>query len=119
VPDTEEIDGDTYVSPRYLAGSTCDADPALEPLLALGFDLHHDNLAIMWNRGCQELFSDIEVLRRGRGQPRSPLGSGPNRDKQPYPARPAARRGEGLDGSPAADAAATSETHHGNKEDPR
>ena len=45
MPNTEENDGDVYVSPRYLAGSTCDADPALEPLLALGFDLHHDNLA--------------------------------------------------------------------------
>lgn len=44
MPDTEEIDGDVCVSPRYLAGSTAVADPALEPLLALGFDLHHDDL---------------------------------------------------------------------------
>ncbi|KMS67730.1 hypothetical protein ACM01_41670 [Streptomyces viridochromogenes] len=44
MPDTEEIDGDVYVSPRYLAGSTAIGDPALEPLLALGFDLRHDDL---------------------------------------------------------------------------
>ncbi|MFF9040490.1 DUF317 domain-containing protein [Streptomyces sp. NPDC014892] len=44
MPDTEEIDGDVYVSPRYLAGSTAVGDPALEPLLALGFDLRHDDL---------------------------------------------------------------------------
>ncbi|WP_030661532.1 DUF317 domain-containing protein [Streptomyces cellulosae] len=44
MPDTEEIDGDVYVSPRYLAGSTYIGDPALEPLLALGFDLHNDDL---------------------------------------------------------------------------
>ncbi|MFF4363452.1 DUF317 domain-containing protein [Streptomyces sp. NPDC001604] len=44
MPNTEEIDGDVYVSPRYLAGSTWTGDPALEPLLALGFDLRHDEL---------------------------------------------------------------------------
>ena len=44
MPDTEEIDGDVYVSPRYLAGSTYIGDPALESLLALGFDLHNDDL---------------------------------------------------------------------------
>ncbi|MCL6739437.1 DUF317 domain-containing protein [Streptomyces neyagawaensis] len=44
MPDTEEIDGDVYVSPRYLAGSTAIGDPGLEPLLALGWDLHHDDL---------------------------------------------------------------------------
>ncbi|WP_371551482.1 DUF317 domain-containing protein [Streptomyces sp. NBC_00554] len=44
VPDTEEIDGDVYVSPRPLAGSTFTGDPALKPLLALGFDLRHDDL---------------------------------------------------------------------------
>lgn len=42
--DPEEIDGDVYVSPRYLAGSTFTGDPALEPLLTLGFDLRHDDL---------------------------------------------------------------------------
>ncbi|MCX5238919.1 DUF317 domain-containing protein [Streptomyces prunicolor] len=44
MPDTEEIDGDVYVSPRHLAGSTYTGDPALKPLLALGFDLRHDGL---------------------------------------------------------------------------
>ncbi|MER5822131.1 DUF317 domain-containing protein [Streptomyces mirabilis] len=44
MPDTEEIDGDVYVSPRYLAGTTFIGDPALEPLLTLGFDLRHDDL---------------------------------------------------------------------------
>ncbi|TCR22974.1 DUF317 domain-containing protein [Streptomyces sp. BK205] len=44
MPDTEEIDGDVYVCPRYLAGSTAVGDPALEPLLALGFYLRHDDL---------------------------------------------------------------------------
>ncbi|MFE9601541.1 DUF317 domain-containing protein [Streptomyces hokutonensis] len=44
MPDTEEIDGDVYVSPRYLAGSTWTGDPALKPLLALGFDHRDDDL---------------------------------------------------------------------------
>lgn len=39
MPDTEEIDGDVYVSPRHLAGRTFTGDPAQKPLLALGFDL--------------------------------------------------------------------------------
>ncbi|MFF4285668.1 DUF317 domain-containing protein [Streptomyces sp. NPDC001633] len=38
------IDGDVYVSPRYLAGSTGFGDPALAPLLDLGWDLEHDEL---------------------------------------------------------------------------
>ncbi|WP_367435134.1 DUF317 domain-containing protein [Streptomyces celluloflavus] len=45
MPDPDLIDGDVYVSPRYLAGSTATGDPALEPLLALGWDLRHDDLA--------------------------------------------------------------------------
>ncbi|MDT0382301.1 DUF317 domain-containing protein [Streptomyces sp. DSM 42041] len=43
-PDAE-IDGDVYVSPRYLAGTIGIGDPALDPLRALGWDLHHDELA--------------------------------------------------------------------------
>lgn len=39
-----DIDGDVYVSPRYLAGSTSTGDPALAPLLDLGWDLQHDDL---------------------------------------------------------------------------
>ncbi|MFJ6438466.1 DUF317 domain-containing protein [Streptomyces sp. NPDC091416] len=39
-----DIDGDVYVSPRYLASSTTTGDPALAPLLDLGWDLHHDDL---------------------------------------------------------------------------
>ena len=39
-----EIDGDVYVFPRYLAGSTYTGDPALEPLTALGWELTHDDL---------------------------------------------------------------------------
>ncbi|MFE7312868.1 DUF317 domain-containing protein [Streptomyces sp. NPDC057555] len=38
-------DGDFYVSPVYLAGSTFTGDPALQPLLDQGFHLHHDELA--------------------------------------------------------------------------
>jgi hypothetical protein len=48
-----EIDGDVYVFPRYLAGSTYTGDPALEPLMALGWELTHDDLGIMWNHRCQ------------------------------------------------------------------
>ena len=43
--DPDTIDGDVYVSPRYLAGSTGTGDPALEPLLALGWELRYDDLA--------------------------------------------------------------------------
>lgn len=42
--DLHTIDGDVYVSPRYLAGSTGTGDPALAPLLGLGWDLQHDDL---------------------------------------------------------------------------
>jgi hypothetical protein len=44
VPDTEEIDGDVYVSPRHLASATYTGDLALAPLLDLGWDLQHDDL---------------------------------------------------------------------------
>ncbi|MHC5702003.1 SPDY domain-containing protein [Streptomyces tirandamycinicus] len=37
-----DIDGDVYVSPRYLASTTGIGDPALAPLLELGWDLQHD-----------------------------------------------------------------------------
>jgi hypothetical protein len=39
-----DIDGDVYVSPRYLASTTGIGDPALAPLLDLGWDLQHDDL---------------------------------------------------------------------------
>ncbi|MFE9686794.1 DUF317 domain-containing protein [Streptomyces sp. NPDC006285] len=39
-----DIDGDVYVTPRYLASSTGFGDPALKPLLALGWHLRHDDL---------------------------------------------------------------------------
>ena len=41
--DFRTIDGDVYVSPRYLAGSLGIGDPALAPLLDLGWDLEHDD----------------------------------------------------------------------------
>ncbi|WP_445527444.1 DUF317 domain-containing protein [Streptomyces cyslabdanicus] len=37
-----DIDGDVYVSPRHLASTTGTGDPALAPLLDLGWDLRHD-----------------------------------------------------------------------------
>ncbi|MGI5479336.1 DUF317 domain-containing protein [Streptomyces lavendofoliae] len=37
-----DIDGDVYVCPRYLASTTGIGDPALAPLLDLGWDLQHD-----------------------------------------------------------------------------
>lgn len=42
--DLHTIDGDVYVSPPYLAGSTAIGDPALAPLLDLGWALAHDDL---------------------------------------------------------------------------
>ncbi|MDX3854903.1 DUF317 domain-containing protein [Streptomyces sp. AK02-01A] len=45
MPDPDPIDGDVYVSPRYLASSTYNGDLALAPLLHLGWDLRHDDLA--------------------------------------------------------------------------
>ncbi|MEU9430766.1 DUF317 domain-containing protein [Streptomyces sp. NPDC048342] len=44
MPDTEALDGDVYVSPRHLASATYTGDPALAPLLDLGWDLQHDDL---------------------------------------------------------------------------
>ncbi|WP_231650168.1 DUF317 domain-containing protein, partial [Streptomyces clavuligerus] len=45
MPAAEEIDGDVYVSPVYLAGSTYTGDPALRPLLDVGFTMVDDDLA--------------------------------------------------------------------------
>ena len=42
--DLRTIDGDVYVSPRYLASTTAIGDPALAPLLDLGWELEHDDL---------------------------------------------------------------------------
>ncbi|MET9567448.1 DUF317 domain-containing protein [Streptomyces tauricus] len=39
-----DIDGDVYVTPRYLAAAIYTGDTALEPLLALSWDLRHDDL---------------------------------------------------------------------------
>lgn len=38
------IDGDFYVSPRYLARSTAVGGSDFDPLRDLGWDLHHDDL---------------------------------------------------------------------------
>ncbi|MFD7550576.1 DUF317 domain-containing protein [Streptomyces sp. NPDC059816] len=45
MPAAEEIDGDVYVSPVYLAGSSYTGDPALRPLLEAGFTMVNDDLA--------------------------------------------------------------------------
>ncbi|MGW1194483.1 DUF317 domain-containing protein [Streptomyces sp. NPDC002536] len=37
--ESDTIEGDVFVSPRYLAGSTFTGDPALEPLLDLGWEM--------------------------------------------------------------------------------
>ncbi|GCD41831.1 DUF317 domain-containing protein [Streptomyces paromomycinus] len=42
MPDPDLLDGDVYVSPRYLAGSTFTGDPALAPLLERGWDLRSE-----------------------------------------------------------------------------
>ncbi|MFJ1730186.1 DUF317 domain-containing protein [Streptomyces sp. NPDC088254] len=42
--DRHTLDGDVFVSPRHLAGSTCTGDPALVPLLDHGWDLQYDDL---------------------------------------------------------------------------
>ncbi len=42
-------DGDIYLSPVYLAGSTFTGDPALQPLLDQAFHLHLDKLEVTWN----------------------------------------------------------------------
>ncbi|MGW5679949.1 DUF317 domain-containing protein [Streptomyces sp. NPDC003860] len=39
-----ELDGDVYVTPRYLAGSTTFGDPGLQPALDAGWQLTHDDL---------------------------------------------------------------------------
>ncbi|MFI9755764.1 DUF317 domain-containing protein [Streptomyces collinus] len=40
----DDIDGDVYVSPRYLARATAIGDPGLDPLRDLGWELHNDDL---------------------------------------------------------------------------
>lgn len=40
----DDLDGDVFVWPRHLASTTGTGDPALAPLLALGWDLQHDDL---------------------------------------------------------------------------
>ncbi|MEV6512962.1 DUF317 domain-containing protein [Streptomyces sp. NPDC051642] len=40
--DLRTIDGDVFVSPRHLASSTGTGDPALAPLIDLGWDHHYD-----------------------------------------------------------------------------
>ncbi|MCX4776847.1 DUF317 domain-containing protein [Streptomyces sp. NBC_01264] len=42
--DADDLDGDVYVTPRYLAGTTYIGDPGLQPLRDLGWPLDHDNL---------------------------------------------------------------------------
>ncbi|TFI21299.1 DUF317 domain-containing protein [Streptomyces sp. 4R-3d] len=44
-PRHDELDGDVFVTPRHLAGTTAVGDPGLEPLLALGWELRHDELS--------------------------------------------------------------------------
>ncbi|MER5567197.1 DUF317 domain-containing protein [Streptomyces goshikiensis] len=44
----EPIEGDVYVTPRYLAGSAWIADTALQPLFELGWDRHHDELGNLY-----------------------------------------------------------------------
>lgn len=40
--DLRTIDGDVFISPRHLASSTGTGDPALAPLIDLGWDHHYD-----------------------------------------------------------------------------
>ncbi|MCY0931522.1 DUF317 domain-containing protein [Streptomyces sp. H27-H1] len=42
--DADDLDGDVYVTPRYLAGSTAIGDPGLQPLRDLGWPLDHDDV---------------------------------------------------------------------------
>ncbi|MGW0137518.1 DUF317 domain-containing protein [Streptomyces calvus] len=44
MPLHDDIDGDVYVSPRYLARATAIGDPGLDPLRNLGWELHNDDL---------------------------------------------------------------------------
>lgn len=44
LPHDDTIDGDVYVSPRYLARATAIGDPGLDPLRNLGWELRHDDL---------------------------------------------------------------------------
>ncbi|MEU9380062.1 hypothetical protein AB0D38_03195 [Streptomyces sp. NPDC048279] len=67
MPDTEEIDGDVYVSPRHLASTTGTGDPALAPLLDLGWDLRYDEESIMWNQVCQGSMGKFQSEVAGRG----------------------------------------------------
>ncbi|MER6516674.1 DUF317 domain-containing protein [Streptomyces sp. NPDC001553] len=44
----EPIEGDVYVTPRYLSGSAWIGDPALQPLFELGWDRHHDDVGNLY-----------------------------------------------------------------------
>ncbi|MFJ8676298.1 hypothetical protein [Streptomyces sp. NPDC093589] len=58
-----DIEGDVYVSPRHLASTTGTGDPALAPLLDLGWDLQYDEDAIMWNQVCQGALTAVTRSR--------------------------------------------------------
>ncbi|WP_181786092.1 hypothetical protein [Streptomyces phytophilus] len=57
-----DIDGDVYVTPRYLAGTTGIGDPALAPLLGLGWELHHDDLGNAYTAAPDRRGSPVSVL---------------------------------------------------------
>ncbi|MEU1299962.1 DUF317 domain-containing protein [Streptomyces shenzhenensis] len=48
------LDGDVRVSPIYLAGPTFTGDPALEPLLDIGFTMHHDDIGNVFVSSCRQ-----------------------------------------------------------------
>jgi hypothetical protein len=43
MPEPDMIDGDVYISPRYLAGPRAECDPGLQPLLDAGWHMTHDD----------------------------------------------------------------------------
>ncbi|SEC12955.1 hypothetical protein SAMN05428943_1088 [Streptomyces sp. 2314.4] len=77
-------DGDIYLSPVYLAGSTFTGDPALQPLLDQAFHLHLDELANVY------VTSPEQHVRLGYPPPPRGRGLHPLEDRRPLrPVRPA------------------------------
>ncbi|WP_329539242.1 hypothetical protein [Streptomyces sp. NBC_01358] len=81
------IDGDVYVFPHYLAATTGIGDPALEPLMQLGWEPTHDDLG--------NAYLNAPTTRSVSASP-SPCPSHRRRPRCPHPSTSTAPRRDGV-----------------------